>query len=224
MIELRRYTNLPVLLDIIMNKKISIFNYHHWDDANDRYALDLYKRELNYGFVGAFCMTEAPETFHHWKIYSPSTSGICIVFDKDTLLKCVPKSHFVYKNLNYLKLGQPGSIDATDIHILPFIKRYGFKDEREFRILSYSVENNDKMEFSIDTSSIIRIILSPFISKNLFHSIKTSINSIEGFSDIKITHSSLMDDGNWKSSLDNFVDRHGIIYGEWTNSDMNFNS
>ena len=67
---LRRYTSLPVLLDTLLNRRLTLVSYSTWKDANDRRSMEVYQETMHYAFVGAICLTEAPETFHHWQVFA----------------------------------------------------------------------------------------------------------------------------------------------------------
>ena len=148
----------------------------------------------------ALCFTEAPETYHHWKVFSPGNSGICIRFKKQELLNYVGRSKYVihqeviYKKIEDLKEDKPKIDD------LPFLKRYPFRDEKEYRIIYKS--NAEKQYFKcikIDLSCISRIVLSPWLPKSLADTLKATIKSIDGCQDIRIYRTTLNENAAWIS-------------------------
>ena len=213
---LRRYTTLPVLIDMLVRKEITIMGYAHWVDANDRQALELYRQALHFGFVGAMCLTMAPETFHHWQIFAQGESGVCVVFDRKRLeAHLAGRSNFIPRKVEYVQLSEIGSVDATDIHRLPFLKRFGFRDEREYRLLGFSPEKQDSMSIPLTPDLIQRVTLSPATHPNIVASLKVLLRSMPLWHDLRVGRSSLTSNETWQVALGSVVERHGCVYGEW---------
>lgn len=197
--SLRRYTSLPILIDILNRESLTLLDPRYWDDKNDSYFIEIYKKHFKLKSVLALCFAAAPERYHHWKIYSGSPSGVCIEFKKDYLLNSIGiiegfKSGYVdYKKISELENSN------LNISQLPFIKRYAFKDEREFRLVyeSQSKEFPTK-DVPIDIKCVSRIILNPWIAKSVFDSVKAVIMRIDGCNKIKIVRTSLIDNEQWK--------------------------
>lgn len=214
--DLRRYTSLPSLLDTLVTRKITLGGYAHWVDANDRRALRLYQETLHYGFVGAMCLTRAAETFHHWEIFAGGPSGVCLVFNRDAFEQAFAgQMHFMAKPMEYTQLTQIGTIAADDIHRLPFLKREGFRDEREFRLLGHAVEPRTSLSAPLRREMVSRIIISPFVHKAFFESLKAVLTGLDGWADLPVVRSDLTDNITWQEALTDFVARHGVVYGEW---------
>ena len=217
---LRRYTNLPVLIDVLTRRRLTLISYTHWIDVNDRRALQLYQQVLKYGFVGAMCLTEAPETFHHWQIFAGGPAGVSIIFHRDAFENLFrDRPHFIAKSVEYVRLASIRSVEASDIHRLPFLKRSGFADEREFRLIGYAVEALTELNIEIASNLIQRVVISPFAHPNLIESIRTTLRSIPGWSRLQIDHSSLINNESWQEALQEYVSRHGGFYGPWMDFD-----
>ena len=73
---LNRYTSLPVLLDMLVHKKIVLLKPSSWEDKNDSYYMERYREERNLETLVAICFTKKRETFHHWKIFTNGASGV----------------------------------------------------------------------------------------------------------------------------------------------------
>ncbi|MEW5733377.1 MAG: DUF2971 domain-containing protein [Thermodesulfobacteriota bacterium] len=196
---IRRYTDLPSLIYILKMKKITLLNPATWDDKNDSYFLDVYKKKKRLSCVLAMCLSEAPETYHHWKIFSGNNSGICIRFKKSLLLHYVDgeagirHGPVMYKLMNEIRKSKP-TIDD-----LPFVKRYGFRDEVEYRII-YE-DKNKKLptkDIDIDLNCIHKIVLSPWMPKAIVPSVKELIKSISGCSSINIFATGINENREWK--------------------------
>lgn len=222
---LRRYTGLPSLIDMLVRREIVLGGYAHWVDPNDRHALRLYQETLHDGFVGAVCLTEAPETFHHWEIFAGGSAGVCVVFNRGAFEETFDnKMHFKAKPVKYVRLTQVGVLEGDDIHRLPFLKREGFRDEREFRLLGYTVEARAVLPAPLHRAMIDRVIVSPFVHQALFESTRAVLKAIEGWGDLPVIRSSLTDNDTWRGALDDYVARHGTIYTPWMATDMDFGS
>ncbi|WP_394781924.1 hypothetical protein [Undibacterium sp.] len=107
---LRRYTDLPALLYLLKEKKITLLDPASWDDSNDSHYLSRYKEKKGLSSVLAVCFSQADETYHHWRVFSGSASGICIRFKREPLLRALHKQQGVMLGeVNYMTLAEPGS-------------------------------------------------------------------------------------------------------------------
>lgn len=213
---LRRYTTLPILIDMLVREQMTMIGYNHWVDANDRRALELYQQALHYGFVGALCLTMAPETFHHWQIFAQGESGVCVVFDRARLeAQLAGRSNFIARPVRYVQLTDIASVDASDIHLLPFLKRFGFRDEREYRLLGFAPDECASMSIPLAPSLIQRVTFSPFTHPSVVASLKTALRSLPVWRDLQVGRSMLTSNETWQEALGSVVERHGCVYGPW---------
>jgi len=197
---LRRYTEIPFLLESLHSKEISLLNPSSWDDKNDIHYLANYAEKMNFESIYALCMTEAKETYHHWKIFSHGSSGICVEFYKDLFIEYIEENIEVkadsvdYRAIKTLKT------TTLKIDELPFVKRQAFRDEKEYRLFVGTKENQKqvyKIDFPID--AVKKIILSPWLPKTTAKIIRETITQIPGCENIKVTKSTLVDNKLWKS-------------------------
>ena len=197
---LLKYTNLAVLFDMLLEKRIFLLNPKTWEDQNDSYYLEIYKGRSGYKSILASCFAETYETFHHWKVFSGNISGVCIEFDKEKLLK-----HF--KGMDGIYIGKVKYKKITELRKklpkkrqLPFLKRYPYRDEKELRIIYRDrLTDLDSKEFPIDLSCINKILLSPLLPDTLRDSIKKVIRAIPNCLTIRINRSTLINNKDWKS-------------------------
>ena len=202
---LKRYTNLSVLIDILVKKHFTLVDPNNWEDRNDVYCLDVYKEKIKLKTLLALCMTDAPETFHHWKIYASGSCGVCIHFDEALLKEQLENEIGItcsYVNYKYVKDIFDKFINISE---LPFIKRKSYEDELEFRIIY--ADKSKKKEFKnidIDLKCITKIVASPWMHKSLFKSVKELIRGIEGCSNIEMTRSAVVDFSQWKNAIKKF--------------------
>ncbi|HPB91368.1 MAG TPA: DUF2971 domain-containing protein [Rugosibacter sp.] len=197
---LKRYTDLPFLFDFLQTNELPLLNPESWDDKNDSHFLTHYAKSNGFASIYALCLTESPETYHHWKVFTSGVNGVCIEFNKEKLLTHVNKvpniraEPVVYKTINELKELKPSQVQ------LPFLKRIAFSDELEFRL--FVATNNRQeplMRFRLPAVAVKKIVLSPWIPKSVADQVKETIREIDGWKNISISRSSLVDNEKWKT-------------------------
>ncbi len=197
---LRRYTNLPALIYLLNEKKISLLDPTSWDDSNDSHYLSVYKSRKGLKTLLALCFTQVDETYHHWKVFADGSSGICIKFNRTTLISSVEKCAGVRTGkVEYLTLEEARKRNPT-IDELPFIKRYAFEDEDEFRVIFESTDSIlAKKDIPIPLTSIEKVTLSPWAHPDLAKHVKEVLKSISGCKRLEIVRSTLIGNNEWKS-------------------------
>lgn len=198
--SLRRYTDIPALTYLLTKKKITLLDPKSWDDGNDSHYLSLYKKRNNLKSLLALCFTDADETYHHWRVFAGNTGGVCIRFDRATLLGAVEKQAGIrfgkvrYPTLPDLRRTKPETKD------LPFIKRYAFLPENEFRVIYESgTKELAKLDITIPLACISRITLSPWAHESLSSPMKALLKSIDGCDGLEIVRSTLIGNEEWKN-------------------------
>lgn len=197
---LRRYTDLPSLVYLLSNRKLTLLDPSTWPDENDSHFIQTYKRKRHLTSVLALCFTQASETFHHWHIYASGPAGVCIQFRREELLTAIGNSTRVlagsvrYRTLDYLR-------DKTlKTKNLPFLKRIAFKDEQEFRIIyTSSKESVPEKEVDIPLACIERVTLSPTIPVRKANSFKKLLKLIPGCDRLRVYRSTLLNNREWQS-------------------------
>lgn len=84
---LRRYTDIPALVYLLTERKITLVDPQSWDDANDSYYLSLYREKKKLGSVLALCFTQTSERYHHWRVFAHGSGGVCVSFKRSELVK-----------------------------------------------------------------------------------------------------------------------------------------
>lgn len=196
---LRRYTDLPSLLHLLSNKKITFLDPKTWDDQNDSFYMSLYKTEFSLNTLLAICFSQAPETYHHWRVFSNGTAGVCILFDKDRLLKNFDNIQEIkFKKVEYYTLDRAEKRTFVNSE-LPFVKRWGFKPEEEFRAIYESkIIGPPYLDVDISLDSIRSISLSPWMNTALEDSMVRAIKKIEGCEKLKVSRTTLISNDRWK--------------------------
>ncbi len=197
---LRRYTDLPALLNMLSAKQLTLLDPKTWDDRNDSFFMSLYKDRKNLKTLLALCFSQTAETYHHWRVFSNGPAGVCIVFDRAALLQSVQRTPGVLcRGIEYLTL-KDAKARTLKTDELPFVKRYGFKPEKEFRVAFESpVEELLSLDIPIEIACIRSVSLSPWMHPSLSKSTVTAIRAIDGCSKLKVSRSTLISNEQWKS-------------------------
>jgi|HubBroStandDraft_6_1064221.scaffolds.fasta_scaffold230909_2 hypothetical protein len=196
---LRRYTNIPSLLYILRKRQITLLDPETWDDQNDSHFLSVYRDKKSLRSVLALCFTQVSETYHHWRVFADGSAGVCITFARAPLLTTLKKKgNVTAKSVRYLTLNE---MEAKDLRVaeLPFLKRYPYEDEREFRFVYESrTERISTLDVPISLKCIDRITLSPWTPIALTDTLKETIREIRGCDSVKISRSTLISNERWK--------------------------
>ncbi len=194
----RRYTDLPSLIHILTTRKLTLLDPASWDDKNDSFFLFTYKEKRGLKTVLALCFTTASETYHHWRVFSEGPSGVCIHFKSTSLEEALRKEKVQFKEVTYLKVDELRK-SKPKVAQLPFIKRYPFRAEEEFRALWESkTDQYNFLEVSVNLSSIARITLSPWLHPNLRKNTIEAIKRIPDCKSIPIWRSTLTGNSDWQ--------------------------
>jgi hypothetical protein len=201
--ELNRYTSLPIALDMLTRKAITLLSPETWEDRNDAYYLERYRDKLKFRSVLAVCFSMRYETFHHWKIFSQGGAGVRVEFDREGLLEAFkPITGVRMREVKYDSIYNM-NINKPDIEDWPFLKRIPYKDESEFRIIYETKKESLRskpIEFQL--SCIRKITLSPWLPESVAESIVSIIGGLEGCDNIRVNRSSLIDNAGWRSVID----------------------
>jgi hypothetical protein len=189
---------------------MAIMNPQHWDDRNDKYFMELYKEHKNAKGLYALCAAMRAETYHHWRIFTEGASGACVVLKRAPLenyLKsvnenpAVPVTAVMFNEVTYLKLPQVNNIGPADINRLPFLKRYGFTDEAEFRIVvETDADQQGAIYIDCQPEWIDRIYINPWLPKQQADSLIGTLNDIGGQRKFNIRRSRLIDGDTWRAA------------------------
>jgi hypothetical protein len=185
---------------MLRTKTITLLNPATWDDKNDAYYMAEYKRLKHAVTVLALCLTESDEKYHHWKVFSHGSDGVCIEFDKLQLLRTWKGDPMIKKGgVTYMLIKEMRARPVIDFECLPFLKRQPYKDEREFRVIYLGMEDaSETKSYPIELACIKRITLNSWMSQSLSNSVKDTLKSIPDCSAIRIYHSTLVDNEAWK--------------------------
>ena len=200
---LNRYTDLPALIHILVSKRIALLNPQTWDDKNDSFFMSKYKEGKKAKTLLALCFTERRETYHQWRVFSNGSNGVCIEFDKAKLLTAFEsdrrRGHILHDNVKYSTLHGMKPRTTITADELPFLKRFAFKDETEFRVIYVNTDKELPVrEYDIDLGWINKITLSPWMPEPLYESSKATLKAIPDCEGLLIARSTLVDNEKWK--------------------------
>ncbi|SRR5713226_5048148 len=197
---LRRYTDLAALVYLLTEQKITLLDPRYWDDSNDSHYLRTYRDKKHLKSVLALCFTQASERYHHWRVFTNGSSGVRIRFRRSELLSAIRRTQNVRaRRVEYLTLPELRR-KALLTQDLPFLKRYPFTDEREFRIICESqTKKMHALGIPIPLSCVDEIILSPWLPHALSGDIKRLLRSIPRCEKLKIARSTLISNEEWKN-------------------------
>lgn len=199
--RLSRYTTLPVLLDLLERKKLTLLNPELWDDKNDSLVILAYKQKKNIKNLFAICMSHGDETVHHWKTFSNGTSGCVIEFDAERLFMMVEKiPNLRHAKVQYRKLSDvENKKSIVEIDQMPFTKRWPYRCEEEYRIIVTDDSENDFFDIPITLDIIKRITISQQMPEPVYKTIKEYLKSANGDPKRKINRSTLYENKRWIS-------------------------
>jgi len=188
-------------MDMLRHERITLLSPEKWHDRNDRHTMEIYAQQRDIPSVLAYCMTEAPETAHHWQVFAGHSFGACVVFKKAEFLEHIRKrpelrcESVEYWTLERLERDGPVPIDR-----LPFIKRSAFQDEREVRLIAdeAAMFEGSTLSVSIRIGLINRVIFSPFAVRALVDTAKDVMLGFEGCGSLPFMASALMDNKKWR--------------------------
>ena len=194
--KLNRFTTLPILLDILQRKKLTLLNPNLWEDRNDAEIINEYKIRKKITSVFALCFSHDDETIHHWKTYANGPSGCVIEFDAEKLFKVLNNipglkhSKVEYKKMNSIRSNQ------IVVDKIPFTKRWPYRCEEEYRILYETNEKMDFFEIDIPLETIRTVTISQQMPKQIYNTIKTYLRD-SGKNEGRISQSTLYKNTIW---------------------------
>lgn len=209
---IHRYTSIPGVIDILRTRQLAILDPQQWDDRNDRHFMKLYQEHRKAKGLYGLCAAMCPETYHHWRVFTGGSDGACVVLKRTALEKhltlarkkpTASVTNVRFEEVEYLRLPDVREIGGADIMRLPFLKRVGFADEDEFRII---IETNTDQQSAIYIDCPLEWIdcikINPWLPQQQAKSLIETLNEIDGCKDVSIRRSFLIDSGTWKQAGD----------------------
>ncbi len=206
---IRRYMPITALIDTLRRQKLAILNPESWDDRNDRLFMRVYKNHTKAGGLYGMCAALRGETYHHWKIFAGGASGVCLVLKRKPLEAYLdsrplgPRTKIRYDGVNYLTLDEVKKLSPNRIMELPFLKRYGFKDENEYRIV-IETDADQLPAIFIDCPHkwIDTVYLNPWLYEDQAQSLTETIREMLGCEKLEVKRSQLIDSTTWRKAAE----------------------
>jgi len=197
--KLNRFTTLPILLDLLQRKKLTLLDPKLWDDRNDSEVIFEYKKRKKIKNLFAVCLSCGDETVHHWKTFSNGNSGCVIEFDAIKLFKIIDNiENLRHERVVYKKLSEVEDKNTTlDIDQMPFIKRWPYRCEEEYRIIVETNSQETFFEIDIPLDIIKRITISQQMPEPIYATIKNYLKDLKGNPDSRINRSTLYENKRW---------------------------
>lgn len=201
--KLNRFTTLPILLDLLQRKKLTLLDPNSWDDKNDSAVILEYKKRKEIKNLFAVCFSYADETVHHWKTFSNGISGCVIEFDALKLFEIIGKIPTLrHQKVEYKKLSEIEDNNTTiDIDQMPFIKRWPYRCEEEYRIIVENDTAKTLFDIEIPLDIINKITISQQMPQQIYATIKSYLKDLNGNSICRISKSTLYENQRWINGL-----------------------
>lgn len=198
----RRYTTLSSVLDTLANRRLVLLSPSKWDDTNDVDFMQLYRDRIGASSILALCCAQATETYHHWRVFTHGMEGVCIEFKKQALVAAIDSHDGVEaRSVDYLLVKELAAMGPQDVHRLPFVKRDGYSDEREWRIVATKYDEVcDFLPISVPIETVNRLVLNPWLPPSLGDNLRNLIRQIPGCERISIVSSRLTNSRRWKDA------------------------
>ncbi len=195
--RLNRYTMLPVLLDMLMRKRLMLLDPSSWDDKNDSDIILEYRKRKSVKKLFALCFSYGDETIHHWKTFADGTSGCCIEFDPKKLLPLLDATSGVrYAKVTYKKLKDLRNA-AIDVDDIPFTKRWPYRCEEEFRIIWAGNTIRETYEIPFDLRMIRKVTISQRMPELVYETICEYLREAFSHPEQRINRSTLYQNRIW---------------------------
>jgi hypothetical protein len=86
---------------------------------------------------------------------------------------------------------------------LPFLKRYGFLGEEEYRLVYGSNKHLAKFDIDIPPDCIKSVKLNPWLDEDSFKRVRDAIRKVDScWKSLEVAHSSLIDNEKWREFAD----------------------
>lgn len=198
---LYRYTQLRHALTLLRTKRIAMREPSGWEDKNDQTVIDMYRARRGSELVRVLCMTSTPDTYHHWKLYGKDNSAVAIVFNRTILNEWAKRiTGLQLRSVRYVKLNDIDD-EHIELHDLPFIKRWGYRSEKEWRLLYEARNPNLFSELDLPVDALMRVVINPWVSGDELRAIEVKLRSAWGSDELSISQTQMIDCKRWQDKL-----------------------
>jgi hypothetical protein len=187
-------------MPMLRDRQITLLDPAKWEDRNDAYYIAEYKRRLNAKRVLALCFTESSERHHHWRVFAGAADGVCLIFNKAKVLAAFDgDGRVTHRPVEYRAIASLQKEAPVDLQRLPFLKRYAFAGEDEYRVVFTDAEEDGEFKrYPLELTCIERITAAAWMPRREFVSARRAVRAIAGCEGIKFERSSLLENERWK--------------------------
>ncbi len=198
--SLKRYTELPYVLQALVTRKLTFQSPKSWDDKNDAYWMEQFRKKAGHGSVLAMCLSQTNPTYHHWRLFTHGASGAALYFKPTEFHSWLLKHPSLQGREVQYFLETQVSNDSVTLNDLPYTKRRAYEAEAEFRVILSSVRRNKKIAtMDFDLSMVKQVVLNPWMPKETCNAVRHVIRRIEGCSEIPVRRATMVESDKWKT-------------------------
>lgn len=160
---LKKYSKLEYLKSTLTECQLHLGNPSEWPDKNDSECIRIYSDGIPDHDIRGTCLTDAEDRFHFWHIFGECELGVCLWFDKKSLIRDIAEDKTIVSGeVHYCR---PKELSKLKHELIPFAKREQYRDESEFRILRMTGDGAERADkFSFSASSLKRIYINPWLA------------------------------------------------------------
>jgi hypothetical protein len=196
---LKRYIELPYVLHTLASKRLALVSPQAWDDKNDAHHIECYRKRKKLKTLLAACLSEANQTYHHWRVFTTGASGACIEFHRDDFVKWVESNPSLKGNQVIYRTLASVRKKAPLLNELPYLKREAYVDEKEYRVIfegGSSKATIKEFDFPIALISCVRV--NPWVPLTVARSIADMVRRIPGCDGLKLQRSTIVQSDEWQ--------------------------
>lgn len=199
--KLYRYTSLPAALDILKRQRLVLLEPMNWDDENDKGYLAAYKEAKKIKSLRVLCFTSVYETSQHWELFAGG-AGVRLTLSREALendISSMPGMRL--RDVTYREITK-AKINAQDVDLWPFLKRYPYEGEREVRLIHESERSKISPEISLSKSTIQRLTFHPSTPKPLMKTMRSLVRDLVRDSRFPVTRSTMLNNRTWLNPVE----------------------
>lgn len=175
---LNRYMSISTMFTTIKTRKMQFSDPSRWKDRNDTEILDLYKQNKLLDSLYVLCFSQESETVSYWADYADNYRGCCVQFDKESLLNSIKDLNLIFsREVHYLSMKELNSKQIIPVKDLPFIKRWPYRAENEYRIVTVD-GSEPNPSIPICMNWIKKVTIGPNIPDHEFKVIKSIVHEL----------------------------------------------
>ena len=190
---LNRFTTIEKMLEIVQTETLLMSNPAYWEDKNDSSILEIYKNKRGLKSLFAVCFTKGAETIYHWGAFAIKSEACCIEIAGDELINDYRTNGFSAREVSYVQINEMKE-KVKSIDQLPFVKRYPYRNEEEFRIIFESKKKHTRPTLAVPRAYIKKITINQHLPKEIFDLLN---EKIERAWNIPVNRSTVIKNNRW---------------------------